>query len=342
MSNQSLLDDLLVEGKGNIVLSKKSPEYTKNRSFMFLSLGFFCIIGLLIKSIIEVDVKMIPVYIFLSFAFPSPRLLHAWCTNIPILLYKEVVFLKNSMKLVGRYPWVKDKFHDLDYDLLLLYHQEFFSLQIYQLWGVKDEQPFRISRFTNLFNDKAVATIVAYHNIELEDYPYLKTNRLFLWKKYGGEIYWYYSYFYALIVGSTLFISLPSILGGFILAICILMTELSEKSIGDVLFILGGVLFIILMATAAGYIILVDRKYHKKIKQFLGVKGITMATKSIIIHYRFGATQEIIFDKIVSIQEENNNLILETNSKNHTLPLFPFYDLVPALKHFYDLSKNST
>jgi hypothetical protein len=338
MSNQSLLDDLLVEGKGNIVLSKKTPEYTKNRSFMFLSLGFFCILVLLIKSIIEVDVKMIPVYIFLSFIFPSPRLLHAWCANIPILFYKEVVFLQKSMKLVGRYPWVKDKFYDLDYDLLLLYHQDFFSLQIYQLWGVKDEQPFRISRFTNLFNDKAVATIVAYHNIELEAYPHLKADRLFLWKKYGGEIYWYYSYFYALIVGSTLFISLPSILGGFILAVYILMTELAGNSIGDILFIIGGVLFIFLISTAAGYMILVDGKYHKKIKQFFLVKGITMATKSIIIHYRFRATQEIAFDKIVSIKEENYNIILETNSNTHTLPLFPFYDLVTALKHFYNLS----
>jgi len=335
MSNQSLLDDLLVEGKGNIVLSKKSPEYTKNRFLMFFSLGWLYAFVLLTKYIIWVNIEVLPLYIFLL--IPFPRLLHAWCTNIPVFLYKEVVFLPKAMQLIGRYPWVKDKFYDLNYDKLLLYNQDFFSLQMYQLWGVKEGQPVRISKFTNLFNQKTITTIVAYHKIELNDYPHSESNWLFFWKKYSEEIYWYYSYFYTLIIGLTLLLSLPAILGAFALAFTILMTELSEKSVGDALFILGGVLFIILMATAAAYMILVHGKYYKKIKQFLLVKGITMATQFIIIHHRFRADQKIAFDQLISIHEDKNKLILETNNGKERIPLFPFYDLVSDLKIFYDV-----
>ncbi|MBL4649553.1 MAG: hypothetical protein JKY03_07460 [Aureispira sp.] len=333
MSNHPLLDDLLIEGKGNIVLSKKSPEYKKNRLLMFSSLVWLYVFGLLTEYVIWVNIEVIPVYVFLI--FPSARLLHAWCTNIPILLYKEVLFLPKAMKLVGRHPWVKDKFYDLDYNQLLLYNQNFFSFRMYQLWGVKSGQSFRISKFTNLFNEKTVAVIAAHHNIKLEEYPHSGMNRLFLWKKYKEEIYWYNSYFYTLIIGSTLFLSLPSILGGLVLAIYILMTELSGKSIDDILFILGGVLFIILIVVAASYMILVDGKYHKKIKQFFLIKGITMATEFIVIHYRFGPAQEIAFDKIVSIKKEENKIILETTSDKKTLPLLPFYDLFSSLEHFY-------
>jgi hypothetical protein len=333
MSHQSLLDDRLVDEGGNIVLSKKSPEYKKNRLLLFFSLGWLYALGWLTKNIFSGDIEMIPMYVFLI--FPSTNLWHAWCTNLPIIFYKEISLLPKAMKLIGRYPWVKDKFYDLDYDQLLLYHQGFFAFHIYQLWGVKDGQPFRISKLTNLFNDKTVAVIVAYHNINLEEYPPSGQNMLLRWKQYKESAYWHYSYFYTLIIGSTLLISLPSILGGFVLAICILLTELAGKSIGDILFILGGVLFIFVMATAAGYMILVDGKYHKRIKQFFLIKGITSTPKSILIHYRFGAIQEIVFDKIVSIKEAEDNIILETNNGKTTLPLFPFYDLVPALKGFY-------
>ena len=65
------------------------------------------------------------------------------------------------------------------------------------------------------------------------------------------------------------------------------------------------------------------------------IKGITSTPKSILIHYRFQAVQEIVFDKIISLKEAEDNIILETNNGKTVLPLFPFYDLVPALKSFY-------
>jgi hypothetical protein len=333
MSDQPLLDDLLIESGGNIILSNKSPEYKKNRFLLFLSLGWLYVLGWVAKIVFSGDIAMISAYIFLS--IPSTRLLHAWCTNIPIFLYKEVVFLPKAIKLLGRYPWVKDKFYDLDYDLLTYYHQTFFSLQLYQFWGTKDGQNFRISRFTNLFNKETITTIAAYHKIQLIDYSLDGYDMLFIRKKKNEEIYWHYSYFYTLIILSTAFLSLPAILAGFFLIIYIPIFELAGKSIVDIFGILGGLLVVIFGSTTAAYAILIDKKYHKKIKQFILSKGITIAPKFIIIHYRFRSARKIVFDEIRSIKEENNKVILETDNGIKTMPLSPFYDIVYLLERFY-------